>query len=221
MGDRYDRFNPQNVRHKHMFLPMLCSKPAIKDGRPSRCDRDHSESFSGDPLSPRIGCMGQVKRNNRVAGLPISHRILITTKNAVLNNKNGNPNVGYFKLKKFFSSKNLLASPSTTGTTTRSAAAAAASISTAGVNDCRGRRRAAPNSAITGRKSVPENGSCVSFNVLDLDPPLPVVRRVKKAGEERGEMDNLWKRRSGGIVLQSLQIQQTHLPKHRLQITTV
>ncbi|XP_038875349.1 uncharacterized protein LOC120067829 [Benincasa hispida] len=226
MGDKYNRFNPQNVRHKHMFLPMLCSKPAIKDGRPPRCDRDRSESFSGDPLSPRIGCMGQVKRNNRVAGLPISHRILITTKNAVLNSKNGNnPNVGYFKLKKFFSNKNLLASPSSTvtgtGTTRSTAAATAASISSVGVNGCGSRRRAAPNSAIMGKKSVSENGNCGSFNIVDLDPPLPVVRRVQKAGEERGEMDNLWKRRSGGIVLQSLQIQQTHLPKHRLQITTV
>ncbi|XP_011655205.1 uncharacterized protein LOC105435499 [Cucumis sativus] len=222
MGDKYDRFNPQKVTHKHIFLPMLCSKPAIKDGRPPRCDRDRLDSSSADPLSPRIGCMGQVKRNNRVAGLPISHRILITTKNAVLNKNGNNPNVGYFKLKKFFSSKNLLGSPSTNRTgavSTRSTTAI--SISTAGVNGCGSRRRLAPNSGITGKKSVSENGNCGSLNVMDLDPPLPVVRRVQKAGEERRETENLWKRRSGGIVLQNLEIQQTHLPKHRLQITTV
>ncbi|XP_023549913.1 uncharacterized protein LOC111808263 [Cucurbita pepo subsp. pepo] len=222
MGDRYNRFNPQKFRQKNMFLPMLCSKPAIKDGRLPSCDVARTESFSGDPLSPRIGCMGQVKRNNRVAGLPISHRILISTKNAVLSNKKGsNANVGYFKLKKFFSSKNLLVSPSTTGTSITRSTAAAASISTAGVNCCGSRRRPALNAAISGKKCVTENGNCDSFSVVDLDPPLPVVRRVQKAGEERGEMENLWKRRSGGIVLQSLQIQQTHLPKHRLQITSV
>ncbi|XP_022955692.1 uncharacterized protein LOC111457614 [Cucurbita moschata] len=217
MGDRYNRFNPSNIRQKNMFLPMLCSKPATKDCRPPRCDRDRSESFSGDPLSPRIGCMGQVKRNNRVAGLPISHRILITTKNE------NSPTAGYFKLKKFFSSKNLLASPSPSGTgTTRSTAvaAAAASVSTAGVNGCRSRRRPTPAFG-NKKKGVCENGNCESLSVVDLDPPLPVVRRVQKGGEERGEMENLWKRRSGGIVLQGLQIQQTHVPKHRLQITTV
>ncbi|XP_022141453.1 uncharacterized protein LOC111011846 [Momordica charantia] len=219
MGDRYNRFNPKNLRQKSVFLPMLCSKPAIKDGRQPKCDRDRSESFSGDPLSPRIGCLGQVKRNNRVAGLPISHRILITTKNAVLNNRKGNnANVGYFKLKKFFSSKNLLASPSASA---RSAAPTAASVSTAAANGCGSRRRAAPNCAISGKKDVSRNGNCNSFSVVDLDPPLPVVRRVQKAGEERGETNNLWKRRSSGTVLQSLQIQPIHIPKHRLQITTI
>ncbi|KAE8728322.1 Histone acetyltransferase of the MYST family 1 isoform 1 [Hibiscus syriacus] len=59
-----------------------------------------SASSSEDPLSPKISCMGQVKRNNKIVGFPFSH-----TKNSC------NSSAKYFRLKKLFSGKNLTASP--------------------------------------------------------------------------------------------------------------
>lgn len=46
----------------------------------------------------------------------------------------------------------------------------------------------------------------VRVNVSELDPPLPVVKRVQQpAGGVGGEM-SLWNRRSGGASLKTLQI---------------
>ncbi|GLT84979.1 hypothetical protein SLE2022_031840 [Rubroshorea leprosula] len=54
----------------------------------------------------------------------------------------------------------------------------------------------------------------------ELDPPLPVIKRASK--EERQPPNTLWERRSGGVELKSLQLQQIQPNRHRLQpITTV
>ncbi|KAJ7965637.1 Myotubularin-like protein [Quillaja saponaria] len=59
MGNEHRRHH-HHQHHMHnqkgTFLPMLCSKPSIKDVRLPRRE-DRSDSFSNDPLSPRIGCM--------------------------------------------------------------------------------------------------------------------------------------------------------------------
>ena len=53
------------------------------------------------------------------------------------------------------------------------------------------------------------------INVVDLDPPLPVIKRVQQSGDG-GDSGSLWKRRSGGVALKTLQLQPLHLPPHSL-----
>lgn len=208
MGPEFNRFHHHQVHQRNaIFLPMLCSRLAIKDvhGLPRCVDR--SSSSSSDPLSPRISCIGQVKRKNRVVGFPNPHRSLNTLiKNTTNNNntKTDNHNihiVKYSKLKKFFSSKNL-----TPNTNTPVAG--------------NGRRRVpAPANGANGNgccgcssRGVCNSEKCV-VSVVDLDPPLPVVKRPIQA-QEGMELESLWKRRSGGVALKGLQLQQIHHPRH-------
>lgn len=155
---------------------MLCSKPSIKDAVSLPQRRDSPVSFSNDPLSPRISCIGQVKRENKVASFPTSqsHRLSFTTKSNITS-----PIVKYSKLKKFFSSKNL-STPTIANT--------------------------APSSC--GSKP-PVKVNSVPINIENMDPPLPVIKRVRKL-EEESQVDSLWKRRSGGATLKGLQLQQIH-----------
>ena len=53
-----------------------------------------------------------------------------------------------------------------------------------------------------------ENRACIS--IVDMDPPLPVIKEQKPQGEDA---DSLWKRRSGGVALKTLQLQQIHHPR--------
>ncbi|RVX22407.1 hypothetical protein CK203_012622 [Vitis vinifera] len=160
----------------------------------------NSASSSNDPLSPRVGCMGQVKRNNRVMGFPASHRFTATaTATAAAKNANS---VKYSKLKKFFSSKNLVATPG-------------GSISGSRRELIVGGRRG--SSKIDCHED--ENYATV-INVVDLDPPLPVIKRVQQRGDG-GDSESLWKRRSGGVALKTLQLQPLHLPPHSLQPNSV
>lgn len=202
-----------HINHRNTFLPMLCSRPSIKDVRlPSFESR--SSSFSDDPVSPRIGCMGQVKRNNKVVGCPTPHRLTLpglTTMTATTSN-----NVKYSKLKRLFSGKNLNSSPRVNS---NSNAAATTTTTTSTTARCGNRRRVVLNSAngCSRHRHNSEHCSVSVINVVDLDPPLPVI---KKPAQGR-EVDSLWKRRSGGVALKGLQLQQTHHPKHHLQPTTV
>ncbi|XP_022751045.1 uncharacterized protein LOC111299837 [Durio zibethinus] len=193
MGNGYNHhLHHQNLQlnHKGTFLPKLCSKPSIKDVTvPTWHDR--SASFSDDPLSPKISCMGQVKRNNRIVGFPASHNI--TTRNSC-----NNSSIKYFKLKKLFSGKNLASSPATTITNTTTS----------------GRRK----EVLVNGTSRPKNGdgkeNSASINIENMDPPLPVIKRVPKQGD-KGNGDTLWQRRSGGVTLKSLQLQQIQPSKHQ------
>ncbi|CAN4119515.1 unnamed protein product [Withania somnifera] len=193
MGNGYNHHHHQQL-YQHIrngstsfFLPMLC-KLSIKD---VKCKNPSSTSTnpSGDnnqkePSSPKVSCMGQVKRNNRVIGFPTPYKPTSSTAiTGPLNSK-----LKYAKLKKLFSAKNFtphnnLHSQSVT--------------------------------FFVSRKSTKQlnhrdhNGSkIVEVNVSELDPPLPVVRKVKPPPVDGG----LWKRRSGGPALKSLQIQHIHLP---------
>ncbi|GMJ02464.1 hypothetical protein like AT1G36940 [Hibiscus trionum] len=192
MGNGYLQHHNMHIsNHKPTFLPVLCSRPAVKDVTLPKW-QDPSES---DPLSPKIGCMGQVKRRNRVAGCPVPHKFSITTKN---NDACSNNGIKYFKLKKLFSGKNLTGSPApTTG--------------------CRRKQ------GLVNRTSRSKNGhgKDVSFviNIENMDPPLPVIKRVPKQGE-KGDVDTIWERRSRGVVLKSLQLQQIQLNRHQ-EPTTV
>ncbi|PON67765.1 myotubularin-like protein [Trema orientale] len=224
MGPECHRFHNQ----RNTFLPMLCSRPSIKDvGLPIRCVNRRSpspaSSSGDDPVSPRISCIGQVKRNNRIVGFPTSHhnhhRSLLTHTTLIaaskLHTKNDNSShvvVKYSKLKKLFSSKNLTAAAATNPS--------AVAVSGAGEGG-RGRRRrkvVSGGNGSCGGESKSEN--CVSeIDIGDMDPPLPVIKRP--AGGQEGESESLWKRRSGGVALRGLQLQQIQHPRHHLQPTTV
>lgn len=59
-------------------------------------------------------------------------------------------------------------------------------------------------------------------DVGEMDPPLPVMKRVTPPGGGGVNEVNIWKRRFNGVALQSLQIDQIHLSKSRfLPPTTV
>lgn len=205
--------NENHYRHqfyyqKSTFLPMLCSRPSIKEVTLPRF-RDPSASSGNDPLSPRISCMGQVKRNNKISGIPPSHRLTFTTKTDNTNrNTTSSPIVKYSKLKKLFSGKNfIISTPKTTTATTT-------------FSSCRSRHQEVSD--------MPKNQKCLSNNVVfnksieEMDPPLPVVKRVSPL-EESKELDSLWKRRSGmgRPALKSLQLQQIQDPRICFQPSTV
>ncbi|XP_041013948.1 uncharacterized protein LOC121257119 [Juglans microcarpa x Juglans regia] len=215
MGKEYHRLHHhhhqyQSLHHLHSrttFMPMLCTRTTIKDVALPKW-KDHSVSVSDDTLSPKIGCMGQVRRNSRVIGFPTSHKITLTTNHNAKSNNNNDLSVKYSNLKKLFSSKNL---DMMTATTTVTAVAA----TTAGC----GRRRQVTMNCARGLKTNRGGEKCVPISIEDLDPPLPVIKKEQKP--VGGEVENLWKRRSGGVALKTLQLQKIHHPKHYLQPTTV
>ncbi|CAN6542637.1 unnamed protein product [Malus baccata var. baccata] len=234
MASEYNRFHHRHRRHHHhkhhqnlymhnhqrsTFLPMLCSTPSIKD-----VSLPKSASVKDDPLSPRISCMGQVKRSNKVNGFPTpltTHRLLTFSSNP--NSKyniisSPNNHLKYSMLKKLFSGKNL---------NNPNAAAAATTTTTATTNTTTrcSRRQVIVNSNNGGSGPRINNGhDCVAnINLVDLDPPLPVIKRVHKkpAEEQEEEVNSLWKRRSGGVQLKGLQLKQIHHPRHLNQPITV
>ncbi|XP_018505319.1 uncharacterized protein LOC108867926 isoform X2 [Pyrus x bretschneideri] len=227
MASEYSRFHhhhrhSQNLRmHNHQrctFLPMLCSRPSIKDVRLPK-----SASVKEDALSPRISCMGQVKRSNKVTGFPTplaTHRLLTISSNPNSKDNISSPNnhhhnhLKYSKLKKRFSGKNLnnpnAAAAATTTTTTRNTTTRCS------------RRQVIVNSKNGGSGPGSSNNGAY-INLVDLDPPLPVIKRVHKkpAEEQEEEVKSLWKRRSGGVELKRLQLKQIHHRRHLNQSITV
>ncbi|PKI73835.1 uncharacterized protein LOC116203478 [Punica granatum] len=203
-----------DIPHRSTFLPMLCSRPSIKSvAKPT------SGSFSdeAEPLSPKVGCMGQVKkRNGRVIGFPTPYKFTGHSNVGAIKANACNSiviscsNAKYSKLRKLFSSKSLagptVSSPSTAAATTTTTSTAAR----------------------TRRRSVSKRGSFSSekgnlkeaVNIREMDPPLPVVKKVRKPEDEEG--GSLWRRRFGGVAphLRSLEIQHNN-PRHQLQLVTV
>lgn len=97
----------QNSVHfrRPTFLPLLCSTPSIK--KVTLPDISNEKDHQTDPFSPRISCIGQVKRRNKIVGLPTTTSSSITPA----------ANHRYFKLKRLFSGKNLTFSAPTSTTT--------------------------------------------------------------------------------------------------------
>ncbi|KAJ9166599.1 hypothetical protein P3X46_021325 [Hevea brasiliensis] len=199
MGNGYNHHQKLHLHHKSTFLPMLCSRTSIKDVALPKLE-DRSMSFSSDPLSPKIGCMGQVKRhNNKIVGFPTSNKITITRSDT------STPVVKYSKLKRIFSAKN-----SFTATTATSVPNTTSSC----------RRRGVILNGVRGPKIDHSKENSVYIRIEDMDPPLPVIKKVHKPAAD-GEVDTLWKRRSGGAALKNLQLQQIQLNRHNLAPTTV
>ncbi|XP_047324447.1 uncharacterized protein LOC124927977 [Impatiens glandulifera] len=168
-----DGYNRHQIHHPPIFMPILCSRSSIKDVRLPKWQRKSSQT---DPnSSPKVGCMGQVKRSNRVIGFPIPY-LLSSSSSSIASN------VKYEKLKRIFSGKSV---PN-------------------GERKVQSARETIHNVKI-GRNCAP--AAAPPVNVCEMDPPLPVV--ILKKEEIGSEEDvSLWKRRSGGIALKSLVVQQ-------------
>lgn len=190
---------------------MLCARSSLKN-----VAIPGPGPFSGevDPQSPKIGCMGQVKKRScRVVGLPTPYRHTVDSNtDAVKANYRGNimissSNAGYSKLRKLFSSKSL------TGPGTATSSGPSSSIATA---IAASRQNVSKSCTFgTGRGNLRE-----AVNIAEMDPPLPVVKKVTKPEEGKG--GSLWQRRFGGVAphLRSLEIQRNS-PGHQLRLVTV
>jgi hypothetical protein len=145
--------------------------------------------------------MGQVKKNN--------HRISFIAKSNTYSILS--PIGKYSILKKLFSSKNLNTAPTT-----------ATSQSSCGIRPS----RVSVNSGDLSRKYYSNqkghrnNEKIVPISIENMDPPLPVIKRVRKL-ENENQVDSLWKRRSGGQAgLKNLQLHQIHRRRHQFQLTS-
>lgn len=212
---QYQQQNIKNLQKTTTFLPMLCSRTSIKDviSLPTRLQEDRSGS-SNDPLSPKISCIGQVKRNNKITGFP-SFSSSSSHNNNIINNNNNNNNklialnTKNSSLKRFFSAKNIIAATATTNTTSNHINNNKSSKS-CNVSSCRRRRRREAESR--------EREVCI--NIAEMDPPLPVIKSVPKPA---GGGDHLWKRRSNGVAatLKTLELQHIKIPRYEVEIQTV
>ncbi|WOH03491.1 hypothetical protein DCAR_0622889 [Daucus carota subsp. sativus] len=159
------------------FLPLLC-RISAKDVADIRRPKKN------DPSSPKVSCMGQIKRHN------------ITNKNST--DTNTTRKVRYSQLKKIFSGRNILITTTTiTNPSTTNYCKANKSYRIEG-GEKHHRRTKSDNYGVL----------VVPLNLAELDPPLPVVKSPC-CGREGG---SLWKRRGGGGPLGGLQIQQIQLP---------
>ncbi|KAK4758320.1 hypothetical protein SAY87_019621 [Trapa incisa] len=199
--------------HGGIFLPILCSRSSIKNvAMPGSFPEETSR------MSPTVGCMGQVmKRNGRVVGFSTPYS-LTNQGNAsaapVKANSFGNGAVSchsakYTKLMKLFSSKSLM------GSATRSPSSVVAETATAAT----ARRRGVSKSVSFGSKV---EGNKEALNIAEIDPPLPVVKKVRKPEEEVGGR-SLWLRRLGEVAphLRTLEIQHNNPRNHQLKLVTV
>ncbi|KAK4413258.1 hypothetical protein Salat_2738400 [Sesamum alatum] len=211
MGNGYDHhysIHQHQFHQKTKFLPMFC-RLSIKDVKLSTQYKDPTSA--DEPSSPTVSCVGQVKRNNRVIGFPATNT---TTTSAAANHHHK-----HTKLKKLFSGKTLL--PNTT-TINASTTATAAGRRSSGSRSCRTSREMCVNSS--RRRSrlktyCDQSGDQDCAKVVDIsemDPPLPVVKRVAPPGAGRDEV-NIWKRRVNGVELKSLKIEQIHLPNSKFE----
>lgn len=163
------------------FLFRLSTKEAAKICQPKK----------NDPSSPKVSCMGQIKRNN-------NNKINSTTTTTPGKLK-------YAHLKKMFSGRNLLVT-TTTNTTTYCKG-----------NKCIKKIDTSVGTRPKFRNHGHGSGAAVvPLDLAELDPPLPVV---KPPCGRRGEA-SLWKRRGGVAPLESLQIKNIHLPSNNTALFT-
>ncbi|KAH6763747.1 hypothetical protein C2S51_014996 [Perilla frutescens var. frutescens] len=195
-------YNQDSINdQKSIFLPMFC-RLSIKDVKINTAP----PISAADPSSPRVSCMGQVKRNNRVTGFPATAATIIAAHH---HHKHTKPR------KVHFSTKTLLPNPP-------AAAAAPSAGRKSGSRSCRSNRemcvRDSRRSSSVANNSYDRDNNyqdCVKVvvDISKMDPPLPVVKRVAPPqGNCRDEV-NLWKRRSNGM--KSMQIEPINLPGNK------
>lgn len=178
---------------KSIFLPMFC-RLSIKDVKLNTAPI----SAAAEPSSPRVSCMGQVKRNNRVTGYPSAAAIIAAA--GAHPHKHSKP-----RKIQYFSTKTLLPNPAT---------AAASGGRKSGSRSCRSNREICTKDSRRAAAKTNCDHDCGKVAALDIskmDPPLPVVRRAAPPGNSV----NIWKRRFDGV--KSMQIEPIHLPTKKFQ----
>lgn len=159
------------------FLPFLCrlsTKDAVKISEPAPCSKKK------DPSSPKVGCMGQIKRHN-------NNKI-----NSTITPTSGK--LKYTQLRKMFSGRNLLIT-----TTSNTSAYCKGNNNNKKIDTTSVRTRTKFHNHSQGNCAV-----VVPLNLAELDPPLPVVKTRYDLG--RGEKESLWKRRGGVAPIQPIQL---------------
>ncbi|KAL0391703.1 UNVERIFIED_CONTAM: hypothetical protein Sradi_2393100 [Sesamum radiatum] len=157
MGNGFDHQSIHKHHQKTIFLPLFC-RLSIKDIKLNYHRKSPISTDDDEPSSPKVSCMGQVKRSNRVIGFP--------TTNAVTTHPHR-----YSKLKKLFLAKPL--PPATTQGGTVSGGGRSGSKS------CTSSREVTLSQKNSRRLKLKNDGDqdCVKLvNVGELDPPLPVVK---------------------------------------------
>ncbi|KAL1533692.1 hypothetical protein AAHA92_33544 [Salvia divinorum] len=178
-------YNEETIFHdqKSLFLPMFC-RLSIKDVKLNTVP----VSSAADPTSPRVSCMGQVKRNSRVTGYPSS-----TT---IISHRHKHPNKP--RKSTHFSTKILLPNP------------AAASGSRKSVSKSCRRDSRRPLARASFDQELCSVKAATALDISKMDPPLPVVKRAAAAEV------NLWNRRFDGV--KSMRIEPIHLPVKEFQL---
>ncbi|KAL7155980.1 hypothetical protein ABFS83_03G112400 [Erythranthe nasuta] len=196
--DHQSRIN-DNLQ-KRIYMPMFC-RLSVKDVKLNDHYRDPISS--GEPSSPKVTCIGQVKRNNRVTGYPSAAA-------ATVNHHHHHNKPPMIKINKLFSSKTQLLASTAAAKTSTSTSGGGGGRS--GSRSCRiGREMRVINSRRRRVKTTDcdrDRDCVVAAEVVDIgrmDPPLPVVKRVAPPEV------NIWKRRFNGV---GLQIEQIHLPNN-------
>ncbi|KAG9451104.1 hypothetical protein H6P81_011069 [Aristolochia fimbriata] len=162
---------------------------------PRRPESDASDQELADPVSPRIGCMGQIK-NRKVLGAPEKGK--------------GHK---FRKLKKMFSSKSLRREEEEEEEESTRNKKKTTTTTTTTHHRHHHLERSYSTTAVVGivRHRLPPPLLPPPPPLLELDPPLPVARlSAKNDGAGEGGNNSLWKRRCGA-QLKTLQLQQQRL----------
>ncbi|KAL7607400.1 hypothetical protein Lser_V15G19143 [Lactuca serriola] len=177
------------------FFPMLCRLSINDVAKPTRLadlasSSSTSTSCSPDPTSPKISCIGQIKKRSNSNSTSIANNHISASRISTATTGKSATNLNYNKLRKLFSGKNLISLPTDTATISNHC----------GIRSCNGNGGARkPNS---NKKTYMISIGDPEVAVEELDPPLPVVKcRLR----DQQVNVSLGKRR--GIELKILQIQ--------------
>ncbi|KZV28823.1 hypothetical protein F511_06257 [Dorcoceras hygrometricum] len=174
------------IHQKNIFLPMFC-RLSVKDVslNPAK-DRSHVPR-----PATMITSTVQLKGSKRFTGLPAAaDTVTPTSKNLQSHGRS---------MKKCVSGETLVPKETSITTCTFNSHVGGGS----GGNQCR-RPDSGDMSLNDGDQGC---GKAVIGSMCEMDPPLPVVKRVALAGAPGGDEVNIWKRRCNGVALKSLQIQ--------------
>ncbi|XP_073279566.1 uncharacterized protein [Primulina huaijiensis] len=181
-----------HIQQQNIFLPMFC-RLSIKDVRPNQ-----TKNRSDVPKPATISSTVQLKRNKTVTGFPSAAAVTRTpTSNNLQSHRRS--------MKKCASSEFLVPKSTTITTCTTNPAVGVSGGGGSCGNGCR--RRGSGDKSLHDHEDG--NEGCVKSVIgimSEMDPPLPVVKRVALPGADGNEV-NIWKRRFNGVALKSLQIE--------------
>ncbi|THU60882.1 hypothetical protein C4D60_Mb07t17410 [Musa balbisiana] len=184
--------NHRHTHHHHIssFNPSCCFRPSPTEDTPKRSAPTDTTSSSSSRSKQkrlfRIGSMSFTLSSPRISWM------------------------GQIKRSR----------PSSHDSSSSSSSSATTSSTRSGSSSSRGRSKLIRiTKVLLGRSASPpvspaegaddHSASGVSISVVDMDPPLPVLRRAARSEES----NSLWERRCGGAALRGLQ---TQLPQQQL-----